>query len=268
METKTVVPRSFDDLVFENRNKDYGAYVIRRSYDDNVNKAFFLTILAGIFLAVTSFAISFVTGGKNSLPELPEAPNIVTFFTEKKIEQNKKAEEVKQPVKRVPEKVIPVVTTDPVPDTEPVEPTEAVVSTPTDSGTAGDALQPDDGIGNAGGTSVGVTPIEEEPKIFISVQKMPKFPGGEKALMRFLQDNLKYPRKAAANEIQGNVFVSFVIGTDGKVIATDIISGISRECDEEAKRVILAMPHWEPGLQNQTPVMVRMVLPIKFRLNI
>lgn len=267
METKSEVPRTFDDLVFENRNKDYGAYVIRRAYDENVNKAFFLTILAGMFLAVAVFGISSIKGTSiiDALP--PNNGSLTKLTLDPKIEMKQLVKKVETKSKVTPEKVIPVVTTADVPETEVITTTE-VTSVATTTGTENGVIEIADSGGSPDGSTQSlVTPVEKPKTPVVIAEKMPRFPGGEEALIKFLQKNLKYPRRAAVNETQGNVFVSFVIDTDGKVIATEIIKGISRECDEEAKRVILAMPDWEPGMQNKMPVMVKMVLPIKFKLN-
>lgn len=107
--------------------------------------------------------------------------------------------------------------------------------------------------------------ISEEP-IFVIVESMPTFPGGMKKLMAYLHNNIKYPTQAKEVGIQGKVFVSFVIETDGSVTDVILLRGIGGGCDEEAIRVISNMPNWIPGKQRNIPVRVRFTLPVSFRL--
>lgn len=107
--------------------------------------------------------------------------------------------------------------------------------------------------------------IAEEP-IFIIVESMPAFPGGMDELIKYLQNNLKYPVLAKELGIQGKVFVSFVIEKDGSVSDIILLRGIGGGCDEEAIRVIKNMPKWIAGKQRNIPVRVRFTLPVSFRL--
>lgn len=104
----------------------------------------------------------------------------------------------------------------------------------------------------------------DEP--FVLVENMPEFPGGEGALFEFLGKNLKYPRFAVENEIQGTVHVTFVVERDGNITGVQILRGIGGGCDEEAVRVIRNMPKWSPGKQRGIPVRVQFNLPVKFSL--
>ncbi len=108
--------------------------------------------------------------------------------------------------------------------------------------------------------------IGGESEIFVVVEEMPSFPGGDKALMRFLSDNLRYPSLALESRIQGLVVVQFIIDEQGKISAPTILRGIGGGCDEEAIRVINLMPAWKPGKQRNRPVKVRYNLPVRFQL--
>lgn len=92
----------------------------------------------------------------------------------------------------------------------------------------------------------------------------PEFPGGQSAMKSFLKENVKYPRTARRNKTSGRVFINFIIDKEGNVINAKIMRGIGDGCDEEALRVINAMPQWTPGSQNGEPVNVSMTLPISF----
>jgi protein TonB len=113
-----------------------------------------------------------------------------------------------------------------------------------------------------------VTEEEEvaEAEIFTVVEDQPTFPGGDEARIRFLQNNIKYPQMARESSIQGTVYVTFVVERDGSVTDVRVLRGIGGGCDEEAIRVIKAMPKWVPGKQRGKPVRVQFNMPIKFTL--
>jgi protein TonB len=106
----------------------------------------------------------------------------------------------------------------------------------------------------------------EEMEIFTVVESMPGYPGGDAARMRFLQENIKYPQMARESGIQGTVYATFVVEIDGSVTDVRILRGIGGGCDEEAIRVIEAMPNWNPGMQRGKPVRVQFTMPIRFTL--
>ena len=107
---------------------------------------------------------------------------------------------------------------------------------------------------------------EEERQIFMVVESMPEFPGGEPALYKYLAENIKYPQMAKESGIQGRVFVTFVVERDGRVTDVRVLRGIGGGCDEEAIRVVADMPKWTPGKQRGKPVRVQYNLPVKFTL--
>lgn len=101
----------------------------------------------------------------------------------------------------------------------------------------------------------------------LAPEKMPQFPGGEKAMLLFLQKNIKYPKEAQEKGIQGNVVCSLIITPEGEVSDVTVVRAIDPLLDAEAIRVIESMPKWEPGLVDGKPVPVRYTIPIKFALN-
>lgn len=110
---------------------------------------------------------------------------------------------------------------------------------------------------------------EEEIKdeqVFVVVESMPSFPGGQAALMNYLSSNLKYPVAAREMGVSGRVFLTFVVEKDGSVTDIQVLRGIGGGCDEEAVRVVKSMPKWIPGKQRNVPVRVRFNLPVKFTL--
>ena len=106
----------------------------------------------------------------------------------------------------------------------------------------------------------------EEAEIFTVVEESPGFPGGDEARIKFLQENIKYPTMARESGIQGTVYVTFVVERGGNVTDVKILRGIGGGCDEEAIRVIKAMPKWNAGKQRGKPVRVQFNMPIKFTL--
>lgn len=101
---------------------------------------------------------------------------------------------------------------------------------------------------------------------YLMVEAEPEFPGGMEALMKYLSENIKYPEQAKKENIQGKVYMRFVVEKDGSIVDAEILRGIGGGCDEEALRVVNAMPKWEPGKQKGTPVRVQYNLPIVFKL--
>ena len=102
--------------------------------------------------------------------------------------------------------------------------------------------------------------------VFNVVEQMPEYPGGTKALMNFLAYNIRYPKDAAKNKVQGRVVVQFVIDKEGNVIDPKITRSVDPELDREALRIVKAMPKWIPGVQRGKKVMVKYTIPIAFKI--
>ena len=113
------------------------------------------------------------------------------------------------------------------------------------------------------------TKVEEvkEAEIFIVVEVEPEFPGGEDARMKFLRDNVVYPKIARETGVEGTVLVSFVVEPDGRITNVEILRGRAPSLDEEALRVAKMMPKWKPGKQRGKTVRVKYNMPIRFTLN-
>lgn len=103
-------------------------------------------------------------------------------------------------------------------------------------------------------------------KVLEKAEVMPEYPGGEQAMMKFVADNVKYPQDAIDKEISGRVLVSFVVEKDGSIGDVKVVKGIGGGCDEEAVRVVNAMPKWKPGMDKGKPVRVSYMMPITFKL--
>jgi len=105
-----------------------------------------------------------------------------------------------------------------------------------------------------------------DDSIYIVVEQAPQYPGGQEALMKYLAENIQYPDLARQNNIQGTVYVSFVVEKNGAVSNVKILRGIGGGCDEEAMRVVRKMSDWTPGYQNGEAVRVQFNLPLRFIL--
>jgi protein TonB len=248
------------DLVFENRNKAYGAYVIRKKYERLVVMAFLITISAIVLAVVVPKLISLlsevVSNNKTAMTEeitLAEPPPIDK--TTPPPPPVIPPPPVQQTIKFTPPKVVKDEEVQEPPPTQE-ETKEVQVSTVTQEGSKDVLDVPTD--------PVVVDP--DEGKVFTVVEEMPTFPGGEEKLFEYLRKNIKFPPVARENGIQGRVFVTFVVDKDGKVKEVKVLRGIGGGCDEEALRVIRSMPDWKAGKQNGRPVQVQYNLPVNFTL--
>jgi protein TonB len=246
------------ELVFANRNKEYGGYVLRKKYERRVLMAFIATLLA-IFLAVIiPKLITLLTEAVNSAKQ--SMTEEITLAEPPPIDKSTPPPPpvippppVQQTIKFTPPKVVKdEEVQEPPPTQEEVKETQ--VSTVNQEGSK-DVIDVPAEVGDP-----------DEGKIFTVVEEMPGFPGGEEKLFEYLRKNIKYPPVARENGISGRVFVTFVVDKDGKVKDARILRGIAGGCDEEALRVIRAMPDWKPGKQNGRAVAVQYNLPVNFTL--
>ncbi|HEX5001331.1 MAG TPA: energy transducer TonB [Bacteroidia bacterium] len=111
------------------------------------------------------------------------------------------------------------------------------------------------------------TSAQNEEQVFTTVEQMPVFPGGEKAMYQFITENIKYPEDAIQSKSEGVVFVNFIISATGQVTQSKVLRGFDPSCDIEALRVINLMPDWQPGSINNKNVPVSLNLPVRFKLN-
>ncbi len=259
MKTKHV--ESLEEMVFRNKNKLYGAYSLRRKY----NKYLFFSLIMAFFLMLSGLAYPVIASlmikhtGLNIHDEVLYGPNLPP------------------PVADPPS--MPPPPSPPSPDVTKaakfIPPTIVPDSIATDFGKQ--ASLADNKPGPLPTIDAGVEPVPDKPEPLIEqnikpepklvVEEMPNFPGGEQALFTFLGKNLKYPEDAKVIGISGKVIITFVVETDGSISEVTVARGIGSLCDEEAMRVVKSMPNWAPGKQNNTPVRVRLSLPVNFVLH-
>ncbi|MBR1388137.1 MAG: energy transducer TonB [Prevotella sp.] len=107
---------------------------------------------------------------------------------------------------------------------------------------------------------------QKNQQVFEVVEQMPEFPGGMPALFEFLSANMKYPKDAEQQKVEGQVIVTFVVETDGSVTEATVVKKVFPSLDVEAVRMAMVMPKWTPGRQNGKVVRVKYALPINFKL--
>ena len=265
--------KTLNDIVFEGRNKSYGAYQLRKGYNSTMQRS--------VLLGVTFFLLIML------LPNLyarlvPEPEKDDIGFEVKLTTVDIKPETTPPPLPVEPPKTEPQPSTvkstsfDVLPDHMVVEeatpPTvddleHALPGQETVEGTSDlmDIVPPSAEAPAGKGKAVEAEAPKEET--FIIVEQAPAYLGGNAAMAEFLRKNLKYPAQASRANIQGKVFVSFIVGSDGRIEDVKTLKGIGFGCDEEAERVIKLMPNWKAGRQSGTPVRVRFNLPIVFQLD-
>lgn len=257
------------DLVFENKNREYGAYVLRKESSKRHLKSI---IIAVVFftLAVSSPVIL-----KTILPEKKEKMVEVTSLTNVKMENTKKKEEDKvidepppPPLKSSIKFVPPVIKPDEEVSDEDMPKSQEELTKSNLNISVADVKGTDEenGVDIAELNKNQEIASEDVEKPFTVVEQAPDFPGGDEARVKFLHDNIRFPQMARESGIEGTVYVTFVVEKNGSISNVQILRGIGGGCDEEATRVIKQMPNWKPGKQNGQAVRVQFNMPIKFTL--
>ena len=273
--------REWCDLVFEGKNKDFGAYVIRTESTKRHNLAVLWALVGS--LAVTALTFGLIQANKyleeRRLASQHYQTEVFVDLTAEEPEPEKQIIEPEKP-EVIPEEVesatIKVTELQIVEDAEVREEDEIVtideqIATDASAGTVTHL----DGSTNKNIFIEHRVEIKVEPEpvaepkteeIFKSVEQMPQFPGGEAALMKFLSSHINYPPMAAENNVQGKVIVQFVVDKTGKVGEVKVVRNVDKDLDNEAIRVCKALPKFTPGRQNGRPVSVWYTLPIQFKL--
>jgi len=262
------------DLVFKNRNQQYGAYELRQHYGNVMAKAMAATFL---FVACASAAITIIA---HSHPVIPADPvyHVTPVDISKRIfiaqppkprtqakpKQQATQHVQSQPVSTTDYREMKVVDDAHAVDPKPIDPNLAIGSedkivhgSPTEVITI-------PGDGTAGGKGTGTGETDNTP--MVAPQVMPEPFGGAAAWAKFLQKNLHYPGQAQDQGVSGRVFVSFIVERDGHLSNFIIERKGGYGFDEEALRVLKLAPAWKPGIQNGQAVRVKYVIPINFQL--
>lgn len=265
------------EAIFANRNRAYGAYALRSSYNTNMGKSLLFSV-GGILtvFAMLSFVPKEVEKAEVEKPGC-EFEQPIIEKREIKIIPDLKATHKMAKVKSVifvPPLVVPdQVDIDPKPrlSVAQVLATSGQVGVSTDSTSAVGA--PGTGVVAQGNDTTSTalpiaTPVPLAVDEIIDIAEFPaEYPGGVEALMGFLQKNLKYPAIARESGVQGRVYVQFVVETDGSVSQMKVVKDIGAGCGAEALRVLSKMPLWKPAKQGKAVVRMRFTVPVFFKLN-
>jgi len=249
---------AFDEIVFEARNKEYGAYKLRKRYNRNVT----IALLIGILIIATAV--------------------ITPFISAKAAENSKKRAERQVVIKMenldTPHDVVAPPPPPPPPPTDVVQQQKYVPPQVVDSIKPEDlkqlmtADQAQTEVTNKDVVEVvqqvkeEVQEAEAEPEPFVVVEEMPSFPGGDVALLKYIMEHTQYPEVAKENNIQGRVIIRFCVTAKGGVSQVSVLKGVDPELDKEAIRVVNTLPPFKPGKQGGKPVPVWYMVPITFTL--
>ena len=267
------------DLIFEGRNKEYGAYKLRKQTPKrNIQSIIAIAILAvlfvGFYVAKSAYDQYQMSHQKNDqITELStlNQPKKEAKVERKQIEQPKEKEVVKE-VKSSIKFTAPVIKKDnEVKPEEEMKTQDQLMDTKTAIGALDVKGNSDQGEIMKVTQRVADEPVKEdkpevENKVFDVVEQMPSFPGGSDALKQYLSNNVKYPVVAQENGVQGRVVVSFVVERDGSITDVKVVRSVDPSLDREASRVVSSMPKWIPGKQNGSPVRVKYNVPVSFKL--
>jgi protein TonB len=253
---------NFDDLLFEKRNQDYGAYQLRKRYNAVVSTGILLSVILVSSVVVLPFLIKpkegkVISGGISYVQvnmEDLKAPVDEVYVPPPppRAESEKMQETVKY--------VAPVV----VDSLPPIELTQAAVDevlaqSPTENYESGTSGTGDELLGGQDGIAT--------DEAFFIVEVMPTFKGGDINKFReWVIRRTTYPQAAVEKHIQGKVYITFIIETDGSVSNVTVVKGVNQLIDNEAVRTIQSSPKWTPGLQRGQPVRVRYSMALSFAL--
>ncbi|KAF0197790.1 MAG: periplasmic protein TonB [Bacteroidetes bacterium] len=257
-------------IVFDSRLKEYGAYEMRTTSSNRHRISIIITI--AIFISV--FLLPKLI--RSIIPERKEVNVEVTSLAKIDLEKNK--QKVAEPIieQAPPEKIKSTIKfTPPVIKDDSEVKDEDIMKTQEEVNDSKLSISVADVEGNSNDLdAVDLADlqqeqnkvVEENEQPFTVVEQMPEFPGGDEARVAFLRENLKFPQIARESGITGTVYLTFVIGKDGRISNVRLLRGIGGGCDEEAIRVLKLMPPWIPGKQGGKSVPVQFNLPIKFTL--
>lgn len=250
------------EVVFDNRNKVYGAYELRKHYAGNLLKAMGIAFFS-VGIAIASF---YILHKPKVVPQVLQVPinEVVTVVLNPRVQAPKAVAAPKPPSVSTIKNTTMVVAPDPVSE-NPVTIDEfkgkAIGQVTAQGKDDGEFVIPEAPKGGAKGSKIDDAPIDAG-----ILEVMPEPYGGATAWAKFLQKNLHYPSQASEAGIQGKVFLSFIVETDGHLSNIVVERGAGFGLDQEALRVLKLAPAWNPGIQNGQKVRVKYTIPINFQI--
>lgn len=276
--------KEWTDIIFEGKNKEFGAYELRKHSDGRHNRAVLFTLVGLVVVLVASYFLGIYNDYRREQHELELQAQLEQQLAQ--MEADAAEEEVEEEVIEAvqepePEEALPEEILNTIKDTEIAIAADNEV---TEDITSKDDVQESTAAAGASTFDQGTDNLEvvrtykdeiivEEKKpepvkdeIFTAVEQMPQFPGGEAELLKYVATHIKYPTMAAENNIQGRVVVKFVVKKDGNVGEVVVLRGKDPDLDKEAVRVVKSLPKFIPGKMNGQAVSVWYTLPINFKL--
>ena len=269
------------DMVFAEKNKEYGAYQLRKGTSGRNIKSLLILVIAAAL--VGGFLAWKVIEQKQAEEQQAYMEAMELAKLQKQAEKEKKKPEKVQPKVEM-KKEIPVAretqkfTAPVIKKDELVKEENQVKQMDQLDAKVAVGTKDEEGVKDRtveavrSDIAVAAPPPPPAPKpevsnkVFDVVEEMPSFPGGQAALMSFLSSNIKYPVVAQENGVQGRVIVGFVVERDGSITDVKVMRSVDPSLDREAQRVVRAMPRWKPGKQNGSAVRVKYTVPVVFRL--
>jgi protein TonB len=249
---------NFDDIVFENRNKEYGAYKLRKKYNRNV----IIALIIGTLILVTAVITPYLNA---------KAAENKSKRAERQVEI--KMENLDQPAETIappppppppPQDVVQQARYVPPVVVDSIKPEEAAQLMTADQAQV--EVKDEEVIEEVVQVTEEVQEAETQTEPFYVVEEMPMFQGGDAAIQKYIGDNVVYPEVAKENNIQGRVIVKFCVTPTGGVDQVSVLKGVDPELDAEVVRVVKTLPKFKPGKQGGKPVPVWYTIPINFQL--
>jgi protein TonB len=273
------------DIIFEGKNKEYGAYTLRRSSVSRHNKAVISVLIGVVVLLIAGYGWSKYSDYRREIHEAELQALLeqeLAALADAESQEQQQEEEVPQAVEEpqreeaLPEEILNTIKDTEIAIAADEEVTEDITSKDdvAESTAAAGASTFDQGTDDLNVVrehkdEIIVEEKHEQPvkeEIFTAVEQMPQFPGGEAELLKYIASHIKYPTMAAENNIQGRVVVKFVVQKDGNVGDVVVVRGKDPDLDKEAVRVVKTLPKFIPGKMNGQAVSVWYTLPINFKL--
>ena len=261
------------ELIFEGRNKAYGAYNMRQNSAKRHNWATLIVVIGVILVIVLPMLIKFITPKKDNKVVVTEVTTLAKL-PDAEIKRNQELQPAMRPATPPPPLKSTIKFTAPViKKDEEVSEDEEIKSQDELAARGNTAISVADVIGNdeIDGQDIAdfkdfIAPEAEEEEVYISVEEMPMFPGGDEALMKYIRDHLNYPQTAIERGLEGRVTLRFVVNKEGYVQDVTVLRGVHELLDREAVRVIQSLPRFAPGRMNGNAVNVYYNVPVVFHL--
>jgi protein TonB len=249
---------AFDDIVFEDRNKEYGAYKLRKKYSSTV----MIALLIGIIILSTAIITPYINA-----KALENQKQRAERQVEIKLENLDQPNETVAPPPPPPpppadvvqqQRYVPPVVVDSI---RPEEMTQLMTADQAQTEVTDKEV-----VEVVEQVKEEVQEADAEATPFVVVEEMPMFPGGDTELLKYISEHTQYPEVAKENNIQGRVIVRFCVTSKGGVSQVSVLKGVDPELDKEAIRVVNTLPTFKPGKQGGKPVPVWYMVPITFTL--